>query len=257
MLITISPAKNLDYTTPVPIKKTTKPAMLADSEILACQMKTMAPHDLSKLMGISDKLGTLNYDRYQAWQNPMPKDQTRQAILAFKGDVYVGLNAYEFSLEDFEYAQQHLRILSGLYGLLKPLDSMMPYRLEMGTKLQNERGRDLYSFWGSSITKQLNKQLRSAESDVLVNLASNEYFKSVQTDMLNAKIITPIFKDWKNGQYKVISFFAKKARGLMSAYIIKNRLSKPDQLENFDWEGYTYNDAMSDGGELVFTRKKS
>ena len=257
MLITISPAKNLDYETPTPIKKTTKPAMLADSEILAQQMKTMAPHDLSKLMGISDKLGTLNYDRYQAWQNPMPKDQTRQAILAFKGDVYVGLNAYEFSTEDFEFAQQHLRILSGLYGLLKPLDSMMPYRLEMGTKLKNERGSDLYSFWGESITQQLNKQLRSINSNTLINLASNEYFKSVKIDSLNAKIVTPVFKDWKNGQYKVISFFAKKARGLMSAYIIKNKLNNPDQLRDFNWQGYTYHESMSEGDELVFTRKEN
>ena len=257
MLITISPAKNLDYETPVPTKKATKPAMLADSEILAAQMKTMAPHEISKLMGISDKLGTLNYDRYQAWENPMPKEQTRQAILAFKGDVYVGLNAYEFTGDDFEFAQQHLRILSGLYGLLKPLDNMLPYRLEMGTKLKNERGNDLYSFWGESITKQLNKQLKSIGSETLINLASNEYFKSVKTASLNAEIVTPVFKDYKNGQYKVISFFAKKARGLMSAYIIKNKLNNPDQIKDFDWQGYTYNKSMSEGSELVFTRKES
>ena len=256
MLIVISPAKNLDYETPVPTSKTSKAGLLKESQILADQLKEMAPQDLSALMSISDKLGTLNYDRYQSWQLPFNKSNARQSILAFKGDVYVGLDAYNFSDEDFDFAQQHLRILSGLYGLLRPLDLIQPYRLEMGTKLNNERGKDLYSFWGDIITKALNKQLKTIDQNVLINLASNEYFKSVQVKGLNAKVITPVFKDWKNGQYKIISFFAKKARGLMSAYIIKNKLTSSEQLTGFDWEGYTYNEAMSTETELVFTRKE-
>ena len=257
MLIVISPAKNLDYDTPVPTKKHTKVGMLNDSKVLIEQLKTMAPHDISTLMGISDKLGLLNYDRFQAWQPTFNSQNSRQSILAFKGDVYVGLDAYQFSDDDFAFAQEHLRILSGLYGLLKPLDWIQPYRLEMGTKLKNERGNNLYDFWGGKITKSLNKQLQKLDSEVLVNLASNEYFKSVQPSDLKAQVVTPVFKDWKNDQYKIISFFAKKARGLMSAYIIRNRLSSVEQLKSFDSEGYVYNEAMSSERELVFTRKQS
>lgn len=256
MLIVISPAKNLDYETPVPTSKRTKAAMLDDAQVLAEQMKSFAPHDISELMGISDKLGVLNYDRYQEWALPFNKSNARQAILAFKGDVYVGLDAYQFDDEDFAYAQEHLRILSGLYGLLRPLDLMRAYRLEMGTKLENVKGKDLYAFWDGKITQALNKQLKKAESETLINLASNEYFKSVQKTHINADIITPVFKDYKNGQYKIISFFAKKARGLMSAYIIKNKLSSVEQIKGFDSEGYAYNEAMSNEKEWVFTRNQ-
>lgn len=256
MLIVISPAKNLDYDTPMPKVKATKAAMLEDSAELIEGLKALAPQDVSKLMHISDKLGTLNYDRFQNWSLPFTKANARPAVLAFNGDVYVGLDAYSFADEDFAFAQDHLRILSGLYGALRPLDMMQPYRLEMGTKFANERGKDLYAFWGSKITTSLNKQLKKIGSTTVVNLASNEYFKSVKPKELAGEIVTPVFKEWKDGKYKIISFFAKKARGLMSAYIIKNKLTQVEQLKSFDWDGYTFNEAMSDAGELVFTRKQ-
>jgi len=254
MLIVISPAKNLDYETPTPTKKHTKAALLDDASELMAGLKELSPQGVSSLMGISDKLGVLNYDRFQQWSLPFNASNARQAVLAFKGDVYVGLDAYSFDEQAFAFAQQHLRILSGLYGVLKPLDLMQPYRLEMGTSFANERGANLYQFWGDKIVLLLNKQLKKLGTQTLVNLASNEYFKSVDKTKLSASIITPVFKDWKNGQYKIISFFAKKARGRMSAYIIKNGITDPMKLKGFDWDGYRYNSAMSDAGELVFTR---
>ena len=254
MLIVISPAKNLDYETPTPTKKHTKAALLEDASELMAGLKELSPQGVSSLMGISDKLGVLNYDRFQQWSLPFNASNARQAVLAFKGDVYVGLDAYSFDEQAFAFAQQHLRILSGLYGVLKPLDLMQPYRLEMGTSFANERGANLYQFWGDKIVLLLNKQLKKLGTQTLVNLASNEYFKSVDKTKLSASIITPVFKDWKNGQYKIISFFAKKARGRMSAYIIKNGITDPMKLKGFDWDGYRYNSAMSDGSELVFTR---
>ena len=257
MLMVISPAKNLDYETAPATGQNTKPQLLDDSQILVDQLRELAPHELSKLMGISDKLGVLNYDRYQNWSLPFSKDNAKQAVLAFNGDVYAGLSAQDFSTDEFKFAQQHLRILSGLYGVLRPLDLMQPYRLEMGTKLDNERGKDLYGFWGSKITDALNKQLKSLKADSLVNLASNEYFKSVQTDKLNGRIITPVFKDWKGDKYKIISFFAKKARGLMTAYAIHNSITDAEQLKQFDVDGYGYNEAMSDNATWVFTRKQT
>ncbi|WP_045856154.1 peroxide stress protein YaaA [Teredinibacter purpureus] len=254
MLIVISPAKNLDYETALPTRKHTKAALLDDANELMVDLKKLSPQHVSELMHISDKLGVLNYDRFQQWNLPFKPNNARPAVLAFKGDVYVGLDAYAFSDDDFAFAQQHLRILSGLYGLLKPLDLMQAYRLEMGTRFPTARGKDLYSFWGNKITDALNKQLKQLGSETIVNLASNEYFKSVKKEALNAEVITPVFKDWKNGQYKIISFFAKKARGRMSAYIISNGITDPERLKGFDWDGYRFNSAMSDGSELVFTR---
>lgn len=256
MLIVLSPAKNLDYETPLPTRKKTKAAMLDDAQLLVDELKDYSPQKLSKLMSISDKLGVLNYDRYQQWEQPFAPGDARQALFAFKGDVYVGLDAYTMEDEDIAFAQEHLRILSGLYGVLKPLDHMLPYRLEMGTKLKNTRGKDLYTFWGDAIAIQLNKQLKKLGSNTLINLASNEYFKSVDTNTLNADIITPVFKDWKNGQFKVLSFFAKKARGRMSAYIIKNKITNAEGLLDFDWDGYSYNPKLSKDSEWVFTRKE-
>ena len=256
MLIVVSPAKNLDFETPTPTQKHTKAALLNEAQNLIDQLKQLAPQDISALMHISDKLGVLNYDRFQNWQLPFTTQNARQAILAFKGDVYVGLDAYHFTDDDFTFAQQHLRILSGLYGLLKPLDLMQAYRLEMGTKFANASGKNLYEFWGDTITQHLNKQLATLETETLINLASTEYFKSVKTKQLNANIITPVFKDEKNGTLKIISFFAKKARGRMSAYIIKNKLTHPEQLKDFDWDGYCFNSAMSSVSEWVFTRSE-
>lgn len=256
MLSVISPAKNLELEQSLPSLKTSQPQLLDQAQELVEQLQRMAPHELSSLMHISDKLGQLNFDRYQAWQRPFTKKNARPALLTFAGDVYQGLDAQSFDSEDFSFAQQHLRILSGLYGVLRPLDLMQAYRLEMGTKLANKRGKDLYQFWNNDITDLLNKQLKKLGSKTLINLASNEYFKSVDSKVLNAEIIEPVFKDWKNGQYKIISFFAKKARGLMSAYIIKNRLTNAEQLKAFDWGGYSFNNAMSDAKRWVFTRKE-
>ncbi len=256
MLAVISPAKNLDYDTPMPKVRATQPALLNDAQELIDGLKALAPHEVSGLMKLSDKLGQLNYERFQAWQQPFTKSNARPAVLAFNGDVYQGLEASAFSAEDFKFAQGHLRILSGLYGLLRPLDLMQPYRLEMGTRYNNPRGSDLYQFWGHIITEALNAQLRKTKAPALVNLASNEYFKAVKAKELVAPVLEPVFKDWKNGDYKIISFFAKKARGLMSAYIIKNQLTNPRDLKAFDWGGYQYNAAMSGESKWVFTRKE-
>ncbi|PCK09135.1 MAG: peroxide stress protein YaaA [Alteromonadaceae bacterium] len=257
MLLIISPAKNLDFESPLPTEKHSNAAMLEDSQILMRDLKKLAPHDLSALMGISDKLGLLNYDRNQAWEMPLVPGGARQAILAFKGDVYLGLDAYQFSADDFEFAQQQLRILSGLYGLLMPLDLVLPYRLEMGTKFNNERGGNLYRFWGDKITDLLNQHLAKSKQKVIVNLASNEYFKAVNKKSLKAEIVTPVFKDWKGDKYKIISFYAKKARGLMSAYSIKNKITDVERLKEFDWAGYRYDETASSDSDWVYLRKES
>ena len=255
MLMVISPAKTLDFETLPTTSEHTTPDFLDDSAELIEQLRELSPHDVSALMKISDKLGNLNFDRFLSWDRKFTPDNAKQALLAFKGDVYTGLNAESMSGDDLLWAQDHLRILSGLYGLLRPLDLIQAYRLEMGTKLANGRGKDLYQFWGSKITEALNQQQADENLPVLVNLASNEYFKSVQSKQLTAEIITPVFKDWKGDKYKIISFYAKKARGLMVAYIIRNRLSDVEQIKSFDSEGYVYNPAMSSAREWVFTRE--
>ena len=254
MLIVISPAKTLDFETPPKAPAFTVPEFLEDSAELIDELRDYEPYQLSELMGISPKLADLNSNRYHNWSLPFTAGNAKQSVLAFKGDVYAGLDADNLSADDLQFAQAHLRILSGLYGVLKPLDLMQPYRLEMGTKLKNRRGKDLYDFWDDRINKTLNDELAGQDSPVLVNLASNEYFKSVQAESLNARIVTPTFKEERNGEYKFISFTAKKARGLMSRYIIRNRLAEPDDLRGFDLEGYRYNDALSDADSPVFTR---
>jgi len=253
MLMIISPAKTLDYESPLATETHTQPDFLDDACELIDQLKELEPHQVSNLMSISDKLGQLNAERFQTWHTPFTPDNARQAVLAFKGDVYTGLDAESFSSEDFSFAQKHLRILSGLYGLLKPLDLMQPYRLEMGTRFENTRGKDLYAFWGSKITEALN-QLLASDDKVLVNLASNEYFKSVQKKHLDARLVTPQFKDWKNGQYKMISFYAKKARGLMCRYAIQNRITQADDLKGFNLDGYYFSEDQSDNNNWVFLR---
>ncbi|HLT13823.1 MAG TPA: peroxide stress protein YaaA [Marinobacter sp.] len=253
MLMIISPAKTLDYESPLATETFTQPDYLDDACELIDQLKELEPHQVSNLMSISDKLGQLNAERFRDWHTPFTPDNARQAILAFKGDVYTGLDAESFNEDDFAFAQKHLRMLSGLYGLLKPLDLMQPYRLEMGTKFENRRGKDLYAFWGSKLTDALNRQL--AEDDqVLVNLASNEYFKSVQAKKLDGRLVTPQFKDWKNGKYKIISFYAKKARGLMCRYAIQNRITQADDLKGFNLEGYYFSEEQSDNNNWVFLR---
>lgn len=257
MLALISPAKTFDFDTPAPTREASQPEFLAQAQELIDVLRPLAPHDISKLMGISDKLGVLNYDRFADWQPPFDLDNAKQALFAFKGDVYVGLAAETLQEGDWKFAQDHLRILSGLYGLLAPLDLIQPYRLEMGTRLANPRGKDLYEFWGSRITEAINAQLKRLADPVVVNLASNEYFKSVQKKDLEAPLITPVFKDWKTDRYKIISFYAKKARGMMSAYILKNRLTDAQGLKEFDEEGYRYNSELSTATEWVFTRDEA
>ena len=253
MLTLISPAKTLDFDTPPSTRKSTQPQFLQEAEALVEDARRLAPDDIRELMGVSDNIAQLNYARFHNWAPPFTLDNAKQALLAFRGDVYTGLDADTLSSAQLAFAQKHLRILSGLYGLLRPLDLMQPYRLEMGTRFENSRGKDLYAFWGSKITDELNRLLK-ADDGVLVNLASNEYFKSVRKKELDARLITPQFKDWKNGQYKMISFYAKKARGLMCRYAIQNNITQADDLKGFDLEGYRFSDEQSDANNWVFLR---
>ncbi|MCZ4059334.1 peroxide stress protein YaaA [Pantoea sp. LMR881] len=254
MLMVISPAKTLDYESPLATPRFTQPALLEKSQQLIDVARDLSPAHIASLMGISDKLAHLNAERFNSWQPAFTPDNARQAILAFKGDVYTGLQAESFNDDDFDFAQQHLRMLSGLYGVLRPLDLMQPYRLEMGIKLATPAGSDLYRFWGDIITQTLNEALAEQGDDVLINLASDEYFKSVQPTKLQARLIKPVFLDEKNGKFKVISFYAKKARGLMSRYVIQQRLQTPEQLKQFDVDGYVFDAASSSDNELVFKR---
>ena len=254
MLMIISPAKTLDYESPLATTRYTQPALLDHSQALIERCRALTPAQIASLMSISDKLADLNAGRFQNWTPDFTPDNARQALLAFKGDVYTGLEAHTFSEQDFSFAQQHLRMLSGLYGLLRPLDLMQPYRLEMGTKLDTPRGKDLYAFWGEIITAALNEAVAAQGDNVVVNLASDEYFRAVKPKQLQAEIVKPVFLDEKNGSYKVISFYAKKARGLMSRFIITRRLTQPEQLKAFDLEGYRFDEARSQGNEYVFTR---
>ena len=254
MLLVISPAKTLDYESPLATDKYTQPQLLEASQQLIDIARQLSPAQIASLMSISDKLAHLNAERFNDWQPPFNPDNARQAILAFKGDVYTGLDAASLNDEDFTFAQQHLRMLSGLYGILRPLDLMQPYRLEMGIKLANPQGKDLYSFWGDRLTEMLNDALKAQGDDILVNLASDEYFKAVKPKQLQGRIIKPVFLDEKNRKFKVISFYAKKARGLMSRYIIQHRLTDAEQLKAFDVEGYFFDEAASQGDELVFKR---
>ncbi|OAN14141.1 hypothetical protein A3K86_11165 [Photobacterium jeanii] len=256
MLIVVSPAKTLDYESPLATSTHTQPTLTAHSAELIEVCRELTPADIGSLMKVSDKIAGLNAARFAEWQPEFTTENSRQAVLAFKGDVYTGLEAETLSDDDFAWAQDHLRMLSGLYGLLRPLDLMQPYRLEMGTKLANPRGTNLYQFWGNIITDELNSALAAQGDDVLVNLASNEYFKAVKPKTLQAKVITPVFKDCKNGTYKVISFYAKKARGMMARYIIDNRVDSVEALKQFDVAGYYFVEAESTATELVFKREE-
>lgn len=257
MLSVISPAKTLDFETPSTTDKVTQPDFLDHSKPLIEILRDYSPQQLSDLMGISDKLAGLNAARFADWQPPFTLENAKPAVQAFQGDVYTGLEANTFSDDDNLFAQQHLRILSGLYGLLRPLDLIQAYRLEMGTKLPNDAGKDLYAYWKPTLTQALNSAIEESGSTVLVNLASNEYFKAIDTKKLGARIITPVFKDEKNGSFKIISFYAKKARGLMSAWIIQQQINDPEQLTAFDVAGYRFDPAASQGDTLVFTRNEN
>ena len=254
MLTVISPAKTLDYDTKPVTERFTLPQYLDDSQELIVQLRDLSPAQISELMHLSDKLAGLNAARFGSWTPDFTPANAKQALLAFKGDVYTGLDAQSLGEDDFSYAQDHLRMLSGLYGLLRPLDLMQPYRLEMGTKLANARGKDLYAFWGTRISEWLNQALADQGDDLLLNLASNEYFSAVKRSALNARVINTEFRDQKNGQYKIISFYAKKARGLMSRFVIQERINDPEQLKQFDVQGYYYSAEQSKADNLVFLR---
>lgn len=256
MLMVISPAKTLDYDSPLATQRYTQPALLKEAQTLINIARDLTPAQVASLMRISDKLAGLNAARFHDWRPEFTPDNARQAILAFKGDVYTGLQAETFSEADFDFAQRHLRMLSGLYGVLRPLDLMMPYRLEMGTRLANPAGNDLYHFWGETLTETLNAALAEQGDDVLINLASDEYFNAVKPDVLNGRIVKPVFLDEKNGKFKVISFYAKKARGLMSRYIIQQRLTRPEQLTACDVDGYRFDADASQQDTLVFRRNE-
>ncbi|WP_194090403.1 peroxide stress protein YaaA [Vibrio hibernica] len=256
MLILVSPAKTLDYDSPLSTQNHTLPEFVEHSAELIDVCRKLTPNDISSLMKVSDKIAGLNVARFEQWRPTFDFDNARQAIFAFKGDVYTGLDAESLSDTNLEFAQSHLRMLSGLYGLLKPLDLMQPYRLEMGTRLANGRGTNLYQFWGDIITDAVNQALAAQGDSTVINLASNEYFKAVKPKKVDGTIITPVFKDCKNGTYKVISFYAKKARGMMARYIIENEVNTLEQLKQFDISGYYFVKAESTATELVFKREE-
>ena len=262
MLILLSPAKTLDFETPAPIKRFSQPDFLSDTEKLVAQLRQLSAQQISSLMKISDKLGELNASRYQTWQSAFDDNNAKQALVAFQGDVYQGMNVDRFEPEDFDFAQEHLRILSGLYGVLRPLDLIQPYRLEMGTKLAHSKLQDLtantlYEFWGDKLSQAINQQLDRLDHKTIINLASNEYFKAVNSKLLTGEIITPVFKDWKNSKYKIISFYAKKARGMMAAYLIQNHILDINKIKDFAEAGYSYSAELSNDHNFIFTRHQT
>lgn len=254
MLIVLSPAKSLDYETAPSTDLYTQPAFIERSAQLIVQLRTLAPAQLASLMHISDPLAALNAARYASWSPQFSTDNAKQALLAFNGDVYAGLHAASLNATQLAYAQAHIRILSGLYGVLRPLDLMQPYRLEMGTRLPNLAGPDLYAFWGDAITDALNQAVIGQRSKTLVNLASAEYFKAVRAKVLHMPVVTPVFQDWSAGKYKIISFYAKRARGLMARYAALHGIETPEQLKAFDLDGYAYAPEVSDDKAWVFRR---
>jgi cytoplasmic iron level regulating protein YaaA (DUF328/UPF0246 family) len=253
MLIVLSPAKSLDLDTPSPTKEHTLPAFAGRAAQLIGVLRDLSPGQVGDLMHISDQLAVLNVARYASWT--LDHRDGHQAVMAFNGDVYAGFDARTLGAGELDFTQRHVRILSGLYGLLRPLDLIHPYRLEMGTKLATPGGKDLYTFWGETITRALNAELAETGSSALVNLASEEYFKSVKPKLLDVPVITPVFEDWKNGKYKIISFFAKRARGMMARYAVENGITDPEALKQFDVDGYAFVPAESSERSWVFRRK--
>ncbi|MDF1823886.1 MAG: peroxide stress protein YaaA [Verrucomicrobiales bacterium] len=254
MLAVISPAKTLDFKTPLRSHRPSKPQFLTEADELIQVLRRKTRPQLQELMKLSEKLADLNYHRYQDWDASPTEDTARAAIYAFRGDVYTGFELDDYASDDLRYAQKHLRILSGLYGILRPLDLIQPYRLEMGTKLKTKKGNTLYDYWGEQLTGGLKKAIKQSETNVLVNLASTEYFKAVVPDKLEAEVITPQFKQLKNGTYKFLSFYGKKARGMMSDFMIRERINTPEGLKEFNREGYSYDVKLSEGNNWVFTR---
>ena len=254
MITILSPAKKLNEDKKNSLADYTVPQFLEDSKVLVDELRKLNPDEIRELMNVSRNIAELNYERYLRWSTPFSPENATHALFTFKGQAYQALKAEDFTNQDVAFAQDHLRILSGLYGLLRPLDLIQPYRLEMGTALKNSRGNDLYEFWDDKITGALNEVLSDHKQKVLLNLASNEYFKSIHPDQLEATIITPVFKEQKGDQYKTIAVYAKMARGMMTRYIIKNRIDDPRDIRGFDWEGYVYSPSMSTEGKWVFVR---
>jgi cytoplasmic iron level regulating protein YaaA (DUF328/UPF0246 family) len=255
MLMLLSPAKSLDYDTPPVTDRHTLPRFIDESASLIDVIRPYTPPQIASLMDLSDALAQLNVARYAAWQPSFTGDNSKQAVLAFNGDVYEGLQAATLTPAQLDWAQDHLRILSGLYGILRPLDWMQPYRLEMGTKLANPRGKDLYAWWGDTLAQSLNAELAAQGDDLIVNLASQEYFKAVKRKALKARVVECVFEDWKGAGYKIISFHAKRARGLMARYIIEGRVTTVKGLQGFGAEGYAFDAAVSEPDRLVFRRR--
>ena len=254
MLIVLSPAKTLDYSID-PKSNHTAPQFLSQSSKLIKTLKEKEPKDIASLMGLSDKLASLNFDRYQSWKaSKVVSNNTKPSMLVFKGDVYQGLDAENFNSNELKFAQKHLRILSGLYGILRPMDVIKPYRLEMGTKLQTPKGKNLYEFWGNAIQENVLDDLGSQKSDLLINLASKEYFSVLGKMPEYVNVISPVFKDYKNGKHKIISFYAKRARGLMAKWIIQQKIKDFEKLSDFNLDGYYYSEKESTSTEPVFLR---
>ena len=254
MITILSPAKKLDKNTDREIPNTTTPDFLDEGKELVEELRKLSPDDISALMNVSRSIAELNYERYARWHTPFTRENAQPAVFLFNGQVYQGLQAESLKDEDLHFGQEHLRILSGLYGLLRPLDLIQPYRLEMGTKMSNPRGDDLYTFWGDRLTQAINESLQQHDHKVLLNLASNEYYKAVKKEKLDGEVITPVFKEKKGDQYKTVAVYAKKARGLMSRFILRNRIDDPEAVQSFDEEGYVFSPQQSSQKEWVFVR---
>jgi uncharacterized protein len=254
MLIVLSPAKSLDYKTPAQVKASTLPEFVSESAKLIADLKKLSPQEVADLMGLSDQLAALNVGRYRDWSKKFTDANSKPAIYAFNGDVYDGFDVKTLNSKAMDFAQDHIRILSGLYGALRPLDLMQPYRLEMGTSFKNARGKDLYAFWGERVTDSLRKLLEQQKKPVLLNLASEEYFKVLQAKNLDCPVISPVFQDGKDGKYKIISFYAKRARGLMARYVVENRITDPVDLKSFNLDGYKYVASESKPEKPLFRR---
>ncbi len=254
MIVLMNSSKTLDFQNRANITKHTVPEFNDDAQILVKTLRKLSKSEFSKVMKVSQKLADLNIERYAKWRSDLKSSDAKQALVAFRGDIYSGMDVDNYKAKDFNFAQKHVRILSGLYGILRPLDLMQPYRLEMATKLNTSRGKNMYQFWGNKINNSLKKMLKQEKSGMLVNLCSLEYFKSTQPKDLNARIISPVFKENKNGAYRFVTIYAKKARGMMCNYIIRNQLKRVDELKSFNVEGYKFNPTISSENELAFTR---
>lgn len=254
MLIVLSPAKSLDYKTPAKVKAPTLPEFVSESAKLIADLKKLSPQEVANLMGLSDQLASLNVGRYRDWSKKFTEENSKPAIYAFNGDVYDGFDVKTLDAKAIAFAQDHVRILSGLYGALRPLDLMQPYRLEMGTAFKNARGKDLYAFWGERVTDCLKMVLEKQKKPVLLNLASEEYFKVLQAKNLDCPVISPVFQDGKDGKFKIISFYAKRARGLMARYVVENHITDPADLKSFNLDGYKYVASESKPEKPLFRR---